>query len=436
MAETYDVVVVGAGVVGASTAFHLTKFGMKNVCLVDCGPVCAGGTAKSCAIIRTHYSIPTNTEYAARSLAMFNGFKDWLEDADATSGFVNTGYLILAPEGKIAEKMLANLDMQAAHSADTRAVSREEALEKHPLLSLDDIAAIGYEPASGYADPYLTTTSFVNAARRKGATVKTNCPVEGLLMEGGRIIGLRTAAGDIQAGTVICATGPWTRTLIDPTGLDIPLEVSRHIVLTFKGPAHYDSALPVIKDLATDNKLYFRPATGGVVLAGTGDHGDPVTGPDIMDENVPADLVALQGAQLAHRMASFADCAPTADWVGPHDITPDWNPVLGPPPGIDGLILAFGFSGHGFKLAPAVGEGLAQMALGMPHDVDIQPYRYTRFAEGALLAGAYGIANAFYNERIGQHLKIGLEAVRILREGGVEQLHSRKLRSLDEPAFR
>ena len=393
MAETYDVVVVGAGVVGASTAFHLTKNGVDRVCLVDRGPVCTGGTAKSCAIVRTHYSIPTNTEYASQSLAMFNAFKDWLEDSDADSGFVRTGYLILAPEGEIADKMLANLDMQALHHADTFAVSREEALARHPLLALDDIAAIGYEPQSGYADPYLTTMSFVNAARRKGATVKTDCPAESLLMEGRRVIGLNTAAGDIHAGVVVCATGPWTRMLTDPIGLDIPMEVSRHIVLTFRGAAPYGGALPVIKDLATDNKLYFRPASGGVVLAGTGDHGDPVAGPDEMDENVPAEFVALQGGQIAHRMPSFADCAPTASWVGPYDITPDWNPVLGPPPGIDGLILAFGFSGHGFKLGPAVGEGLSQMVLDMPHDVDIRPYRYNRFAEGALLTGAYGVGS-------------------------------------------
>jgi len=108
---------------------------------------------------------------------------------------------------------------------------------------------------------------------------------------------------------------------------------------------------------------------------------------------VAEDFVLLQGRQLARRMPSFAGAAPTADWVGPYDITPDWNPVLGPAPGLDGLTLAFGFSGHGFKLAPAVGLTLAQQMLGQDMDVDIGAYRLERFAEGKLLIGAYGIGS-------------------------------------------
>ncbi len=393
MAETFDTVVVGAGVVGASTAFHLAKWGGGKICVVDRGPVCAGGTAKSCAIVRSHYSVASNTALAVDSIAMFADFAEWLGDADAQSGFINSGYLIVAPESDFAEKLKDNLVMQAGTGANTRAVPAAEARELHPLLDLDGIAVIGYEPDSGYADPYLTTTSFIAAARRLGVTVKTDCPVDGLLSDGATVTGVRTAQGDIHAGTVVSALGPWTRALTDSIGLEIPLEVSRHIVLTFRGAAPYENTYPVVKDLATGNKMYFRPASGGDVLVGTGDHGDPVSGPDAMDENVSTDFIALQGGQLARRMPSFADCAPTANWVGPYDITPDWNPVLGPAPGIDGLVLAFGFSGHGFKLAPAIGNELAKGILGMTPGVSLSPYRLSRFDEGALLVGAYGIGS-------------------------------------------
>jgi glycine/D-amino acid oxidase-like deaminating enzyme len=393
MAESFDTVVVGAGVVGASTAFHLAKWGGRKICIVDRGPVCGGGTAKSCAIVRTHYSVPANTALAVDSIRMFENFADWLHDGDAECGFVNTGYLIVVPEGEFAEKLKVNLVMQAGTGANTYPIPAEEALERHPLLDLDGIAVIGYEPESGYADPYLTTMSFINAGRRLGVTVKTDCPVDGLLTSGGKVTGVRTNTGDIHAGTVVSAIGPWTRTLTDSIGLDIPMEVSRHIVLTFRGPAPYESTFPVVKDLATGNKMYFRAASGGDVLVGTGDHGDPVSGPDAMDENVPDDFVALQGGQLARRMPSFADCAPTANWVGPYDITPDWNPVLGPAPGIDGLVLAFGFSGHGFKLAPAVGSELAKSILDTTPSIPLAPYRLSRFDEGALLTGAYGIGS-------------------------------------------
>ncbi len=393
MPETYDAVVIGAGVVGTSTAFHLAKLAGLKVCVVDRGPVCAGGTAKSCAIVRSHYSVPSNTALTLRSLEMFGAFKDWLEDGEAEAGFVNSGYLIVAPEGDFAEKLRGNLAMQSDAGAETFVVSREEALERHPLLALDDAAVIGYEPNSGYADPYLTTTSFVRAARAKGAAVKSDCAVTGLIEAGGRVTGLRTEEGELHAPHVVSAIGPWTRSVTEALGLEIPLEVSRHIVLTFAAAAPYAPDLPVVKDLTTENKMYFRPASGGGVLVGTGDHGDPVADADQMDENVAHEFVLHQGGQLAQRMPSFAEAALTASWVGPYDITPDWNPVLGPAPGLEGLTLAFGFSGHGFKLAPAVGLVLAQQILGQEPDIDIAAYALSRFAEGRLLTGAYGVGS-------------------------------------------
>ncbi|RMD62806.1 MAG: FAD-binding oxidoreductase [Alphaproteobacteria bacterium] len=393
MAETFDAVVVGAGVVGASTAFHLAKLGGLKVALVERDQVCSGGTAKSCAIVRTHYSVPSNTALTVRSLAMFAAFADWLEDDEAESGFVRTGYLIIAPEGDFAARMRANLALQTEAGAETVIVDRAAARARHPLLALDDAALIAWEPNSGYADPYLTTTSFVRAARAKGVVVMTDTPVFGLIVEGGQVRGVRTARGELHAPVVITALGPWTAALARGVGLDIPLEVSRHTVLTFRTNAPYARTLPVVKDLCTANKMYFRPATGGVVLVGTGDYGDPIADPDVMDETVGDDFVLFQGGQLAHRMPDFAAAELTAGWVGAYDITPDWNPVLGPVPGIDGLTLAFGFSGHGFKLAPAVGLCLAQRTLGQEMDIDLAPYAFERFAAGNLLSGAYGVGS-------------------------------------------
>ncbi len=393
MSETFDAIVLGSGVVGASTAFHLSKLGGLKVCVVERGELCSGGTAKSCAIVRSHYSVPSNTALTLASLEMFAAFRDWLEDDDADSGFVNSGYLILAPEGDLARKMRSNLAMQSGVGADTFEVSASEALERHPFLVLDGVDLIGFEPRSGYADPYLTTASFLKAARRRGTVVKASCPAGGLLLDGGRVKGVATAQGLLHAGLVVSALGPWTRKITDPIGLEIPLEISRHTVLTFKGGSPYARELPVVKDLTTANKMYFRPATGGVVLVGTGDHGDPLAAADDMDEAVGEDFIMAQGGQLVRRLADFERAEPTASWVGAYDITPDWNPVLGPVPGVEGLVLAYGFSGHGFKLAPALGRVLAQSALGLAPEVDLAPYRLGRFAEGDLLTGAYGIGS-------------------------------------------
>ncbi|MDE0002487.1 MAG: FAD-binding oxidoreductase [Rhodospirillaceae bacterium] len=392
MHESFDVVVVGGGLVGASTAFHLAALSKLKVALVERGQICSGGTASSCAIVRTHYSVPSNVELTVQSLKIFDEFPTYLDDPEADSGFVRSGYLILADEGTMSEKLIGNMRMQGEFT-DTHAVSHREALELHPLLDLSGIDAVGHEPRSGYADPYLTTSGFERAARRRGVTIMTDRQVERLCTDGMRVTGVETNLGVIHAGFVVCAIGPWTRMLTDPLGIETHLEVSRHTVLTLRSDDTYGRLLPVIKDLSTENKMYFRPSTGGVVLVGTGDYGDPIVDPDTMSEALDDDFVLLQGGQIARRMPSFADAALVDSWVGAYDITPDWNPVLGAPEGWEQLALAYGFSGHGFKLAPAVGKVLAQTVLGEAPDVDIAAYHHGRFQEGSLLTGTYGIGS-------------------------------------------
>jgi sarcosine oxidase subunit beta len=393
MSESFDAVVVGAGIVGASTAFHLAKLGGLRVCVVDKAGPCEGGTAKSCAIVRSHYSVVSNTQITLRSLEMFNRFRDWLEDDEAACGFVRTGYMIVAPEGARAAAMRVALGQQQGVGAHTSEVSREEARERHPLLNLADIAVAAYEPDSGYADPYLATTSFLGAARKKGAVIRTGEAVTRVQVSGGRVVGVETENATISAPVVVLACGPWSRSLAEPLGLDLRLDVSRHVVLTFAAEDPYGSRYPIVKDMTTENKMYFRPASGDVALVGTGDYGTPISHPDDMDENVGDDFALLQGAQLALRVPSFADARLTASWVGAYDITPDWNPVLGLVEAIAGLSLNYGFSGHGFKLAPAVGLLLAQQILGQPLDVDISAYDLGRFDRGELLVGAYGVGS-------------------------------------------
>ena len=224
----------------------------------------------------------------------------------------------------------------------------------------------------------------MRAAIDLGVELKRNRAALGLMRDGDKVVGVETYAENFPAGTVICAMGPWSGRLAEWTGLDIPLEISRHTVLTFIGDQRYAAGTPIVKDLATENKMYFRPTTGGAVLVGAGDHGEPIATLDEIDTAIPMDFVAHQGGQISHRMSGFADCHLGATWHGPYDITPDWNPVLGAVPERDGLIIAYGFSGHGFKLAPAVGKVLAQTALGEVTDIDIAPYALSRFVDRGL----------------------------------------------------
>jgi glycine/D-amino acid oxidase-like deaminating enzyme len=171
----------------------------------------------------------------------------------------------------------------------------------------------------------------------------------------------------------------------------MPCVATRHLVASFAANEPYTSAFPVLKDLGSPMRLYSRPHAGSQILVGAGDEGDLIADPDGGTGDIAMDWVAEVGGQLAHRLPRFAEHGEFATaWAGLYDTTPDWNPVLGPLPGIEGLTVAFGFSGHGFKLSPMIGRMLAQHALGLRPDLPLEPYRVTRFAEGRALTGAFG----------------------------------------------
>jgi sarcosine oxidase, subunit beta len=387
--HTPDIIVIGGGIIGCSTAYNLARQGARNVVLLERNAICSGGTAKSCAICRTHYSIPANLLHAVESLKIFENFA---EAVGGTADFHCTGYIILGPESHRAP-MQAVFAEQNKHGIDTATLTPAEAGRIHPLLTFDDVAVIGYDTRAGYCDPHLTTNAYVQRARDLGVDVRTGTRVTGLRLNGG-LKTVATDAGTFQAPVVVIAAGPWTNSLTQTFGLTLPYEVSRHKVITLKVPQPYDLNWPTVKDLTTPTKIYFRPETGGVVLVGTGDHGDPIEDADsLSDDQVDLDHVDRIAGLMAHRMPVFEQARYTAGWTGPYDITPDWNPMVGPVPGHEGLFVAVGFSGHGFKLAPTIGEALAQTVLGQPVRVPIDAYRLSRFTEGQALHGAYGIGS-------------------------------------------
>ena len=390
--ESFDAVVLGGGVVGCATAFHLTRLGCRRVLLLDRGQIAGGTTAQSSGILRTYYSVRPNVAVARAALTMFQGFRELLGDDDAECGHVRTGYLAVAPEGPMERALRETVAAQQALGIAARIVTPGEARAIHPWLDLDGIAVCAHEAEAGFADPYMTATSFAATARRGGATIRQGVRATGLLREGGRVTGVRTEAGDIATRVVVSTLNVWSPLLRGWLGgLDIPCVASRHLVASFAADAPYTHEFPVLKDFASPLMLYSRPHAGAEILVGTGDAGDEVTDPDGGTGDIPLDWVAEVGEQLARRLPRFGEHGRFANaWSGLYDTTPDWNPVLGSLPGVEGLLVAFGFSGHGFKLSPMVGRLLAQAALGLEPDLPLHPYRATRFAEGDLLVGAYG----------------------------------------------
>jgi len=388
--EQFDAIVIGAGVIGASVAFHLADLGLKKVLVVERAMIGAGTTAQSSGILRTHYSVEQNVDLAKRSWDVFTRFAEYVGDDEASAGLVKCGYLIAAPDGDKLGPLRASIDSQRAQQIDVQLLDKKQALELLPIAQFDDAALIGYEPEAGFADAYMVAMSFAKGARRRGVVIKEGVSVNKLLIEAGRVVGVDTTAGVFGSKVVVSTQNIWTDELARWTHATLPLTPERHTVLSLEGPLAYSFSMPVFKDLGSPGMLYCRSYGGTQMLVSEGTVGESSHAGDIEQGDISLDYIGEIGEQVAERFPSFETAGLASSWTGVYDVTPDWNPVLGKLPGIEGLVMGFGFSGHGFKLSPAVGMVLAQEAMGLPTDVSLKPYSIERFASGALLIGKYG----------------------------------------------
>lgn len=386
----YDFVVIGAGVIGASVAHHLAALGAKSVLVLEQGTIGAGTTSQSSGLLRTHYSVRQNVELARSSWWAFNNFAEYVGDDEASCGLVKCGYMICAPEGDKLEPLRASLRSQQDMGIEVQLLSKDEARERMPIAQFDDTALIGYEPEAGFADAYLVATSFARSARRRGVKIMENTRVTGVQRDGRRITGVETSAGNFSCGTLISTQNIWTPDLAAWIGVTLPVKPERHTVLALECEAKYTFSMPAFKDLGSPGMLYYRSYGGSQMLVSEGVVGETLNAPETEQGDISLDYVAEVGVQVAERFPAYETAGLASSWTGVYDVTPDWNPVLGPVADIEGLTVGFGFSGHGFKLSPGIGKLLAQQALGLSNDVSLAPYALARFESGALLVGKYG----------------------------------------------
>lgn len=389
--DSFDVIVIGGGVIGTSVAFHLAKLGARNVLLLEREMIGSGTTSQSSGILRTHYSVRENVVLAKRSWETFKHFSSYVEDEEASCGLVRCGYLISAAEGDKLEPLRASLEQQELEGIRLDYLTPQQAKDLLPIASFEDAALIGFEPEAGFADATMTAMSFVKGARRRGATVREGVRVIDLILDRNRVVGVSTTAGNFKCGTVVSTQNIWTRELAQWVNRPMPVIAERHAVLALECPgAPYTYSMPVFKDLSSPGMLYCRSYGGKQMLVSEGVVGEKLAAAGVEQGDVPLDYFAEVGAQVAERFPAFASAGLASSWTGVYDVTPDWNPVLGRVPGVEGLVVGYGFSGHGFKLSPTVGLVLAQETLGLATDVSLQPYSIDRFAAGSLLVGKYG----------------------------------------------
>jgi glycine/D-amino acid oxidase-like deaminating enzyme len=364
-----EVVVVGAGIVGASIALQLARRGAGDVLLVDAGSPAAGMSGRSFRQVRTHYSNEVTTRLARRGIEILRGWGDHV--GVGGSGFEPVGYL-LAVAADQADGCAANVALGRSLGVRTELIPADRLHEIEPLLAADGLACGAWEPDSGLIDPVKVTLSATVAAQMSGARTLFGSPARALRTSGNRVTGIVTGDGDIQAGTVVLAVGPWAPGLLAGTGIDVGMRLHTLELSVLRRP-------PGVAGLSTavthaPSGLVARCDSGpfAVAVAYPAEAVEPER-PD--DARVAADAGPRLRRALTAALPALAPAEVITTIAGVYDVTPDWHPMLGPWPGIDGLYLAVGFSGHGLKLAPAVGEAVADELTGLTPAIDISPLR-------------------------------------------------------------
>jgi len=374
--QTADVVVIGGGVNGCSTAFHLAERGAKRVILVERRHLGAGASGKSGSLVRMHYTNPHESRLAHESLKYFH---DWKNRVGGDCGFERLGYLKLVALGH-RDRLERNVAAQQAIGIKTRVITSEEVREILPECRLDDVGGAAYEPDSGYADPNATTFSLAEAARRLGVEIRTHCEATRIVTERGRIIGVETTAGRIDTPAVVLVPGAWAHTLLEPLGISLPLQPFRIQVSIFRWPAGFTRRHCVISD--DTHEAWIRPEGAASTLIGVElgvSHGDP----EKYSESVDPDYVTLCREKLSARMPAFAEATMRGGWAGMIMMSQDGRAIIDQIPSVPGLWVMLGDSGTSFKTSPAIGRCLAEWVTeGKPALMDLTPFRASRFAEG------------------------------------------------------
>ena len=388
---TADVVIVGGGIEGAASAWALSQRGITDVVVAERDTVGSGMTGKSSGIVRCHYGVSSLAAMATVGLEVFEKAQDVFGD---DIGFRQTGYVVGVGEPNV-DALRKNLAAQRAVGVQTEEIDHAEVARMWPLADLEPFAAFGWEARGGYGDAYQTAQAFAVAARGAGVRVRQGCEVAGLLLDGDEVTGVRLADGsEISTGTVVVATGVWTRPFLASYGIDVPIRVVREQIVMIS-PGVQIGPVPVFSDLVS--LQYIRPELGGDVLFGNSDLSDVhVADPDNYLNRADDAFVDLTVEKVGTRFPGFTDAAISSSYAGCYDVTPDWNPVISTT-GIDGLMVAAGFSGHGFKIAPAVGRLVADLIVdGRSADPRIpeSDFRLARFAEGDPLKSPYPYVGA------------------------------------------
>ncbi len=374
--KTADVVIIGGGIMGTSTAYHLARKGAGRVVLVEKEPFfgmmstgqCAGG-------IRHQFSSEINIRFSIESIRMLERFPEEM-DQDIDLRF--TGYLFLLTHEEDVRTFRKNVALQHSLGVMTQWLEPEEIARMVPLVNLEGVLAGTFYERDGLCDPSSVVQGYVKNARRLGARLFTDTAATGIRTRGNRIVAVETTRGVIETPVVVNACGAWAPHIGRMVGVDIPIvPLRRQIVVTTPIP-EIPPDFPFV--IFFREALYFHREGEGIL---TGKSNPNETPGYKLDVDPEWELIHMEEAM--YRLPVLERAGLLAHWAGLYEVTPDAHPILGRIPTVDGFYVMAGFSGHGFMHGPVAGLLMAEEILdGRAHTIDIDPFRYDRFLTGDL----------------------------------------------------
>lgn len=375
MKRATEAVIIGAGIMGCAIAHALAERGLTDVLVLERDQIGRGATADAAGGVRQQFSTETNIRLAQESVRVWETFR---ERFGQEIGLRQQGYLFLLTDPAEEQVFRANIALQQRLGVPSRWVTPEEIAAINPYVVRDDVIGGTFCPEDGWCDTYGATIGFARAARALGVQIEEETPVIDILVEGDHVRGVRTERGEVSAPLVVIAAGPQTRGVGAMAGVELPVDPYRRMSFVTEPFAALPQTLPMTIEFA--NGLYFHPESRGF-LFGMANRNEPSSFDKTVDEHWMATTVEA----LVARAPVFVDASILRGWAGFYEVTPDDNPLLGWTGGPEGLVVAAGFSGHGFMQGPAIGRCLAELLLdGAASGIDITPFRPSRFAEGDL----------------------------------------------------
>jgi len=382
MQRTADVVVIGGGIMGASTAYHLAKRGCTNVLVVESGEMFGlGSTGLNAGGVRYQFATAVNIELSKLSIGMMERFAD---EMDQPIGLRRCGYLFMLDDQADLEQFTRNVALQNTHGVPSRVITPSEIAELAPEVELTGIICGTWCPRDGLVDPNGLLQGFVSQARRLGASLVTSTSATSIEISGGRVQRVVTNAGTIDTPAVVIAAGPWSGDVGAMAGVSLPVQPVRRQIAVTAGIPNLRAEFPFVIDFS--RALYFHREGGGI-LTGMSNRDEPPGWNTAVDDEWR--LHHLENAM--ERLPMLADAEIMAEWAGLYEVTPDDQPILGKLPQADGLFVCAGFSGHGLMHGPGAGLLMSEEILdGRAHTIDIDALRWSRF-EAGVSVGEYNV---------------------------------------------